>query len=1529
LSDTAHTNDEQTAAKPRRSLASRLFRLTALTGLVFLLLFAGGIGFTETASFRSLLRDFLTETADSTLNASLSIESIDGNIFSGWKLSGVRLADEHGSIAEIRSIVLRYNLFRLPWKVANIRELTLNAPRVYVTRAEGRDWNIDTMLRPSAEDEDTTSTPFDWDIRVEHLRILDGMLLVYDSSSAGPLRRDRLDSRHMKLTDINLALSAQITGDEKRVSIDRFSFSNAFGEVALRNLAGDILLTTHSASVDDLSLQTARSGFILSAAVDSVDILGGFDSDRMADLPIRVELDAPNVVLRDLQYFLPSLDILGSSARLALDAEGSLRSLDIAELRLEAERSSIAFTGRLRDILDGADMSIDVTSDDTRIHGQDIPLLLPGIPVLDLEGIDTAEFTLLRFTGKPLNFEAAMDMTSGAGAASGRIALDITGEDLVYDGMVRTRELDLSRLLRSSALSSSLTLQAAVKGRGTRIGDIVAQLNVRADSSRYQRYLADNLRLSVDVRRDSLTLDLSSRLGGSSVDCGGGMSFRSDSVTGFRISGSAETLDLAKLLNDDEFSSALTFGFHADGDGVDLGSASGSVEVAFAPSRFREIDIERDTFRVVLKQGADDAEYLLLQSQYADARIDGRFDFPRFFSYLAVQADSISAAMEQFAFAPDSLSAEGSTPFREPGTVDQDSRDAVARDTAAFMDVFYSISLKNPERIARYFDARTFLVRGTYRGNIHGGYDGFSVDGQLQLSDFYLVDSTRTLLAAGVRCNYDIRNLQLENPLQNVTVDLRFSASDMHLNGLRLSRTAVEFAYADARPSLRVRSMVDTLLQLDLQAAAEFRDYGFDVQFPVLRMLYLKQDWRNEESARLRIDSTGVAVQQFALRHGPMRLSLSGTRSFTGENDFTLYGDSLDVGMVEYLATGDDEARAGRSFAGNAFVEASVGGTDAAPLMAAEVYIDSLGYRGMHFGEIVLEARYFDRQLELYSELDYDQPDGTQEKVFFLSGTVPADISFSNEESAENAEDDQDASLRLRMREFPLALIEDFLGFFSPLNGTAFGDVTVSGTAQSPSFDGYLTISNARGRFVFNNMEYLLNLRIEAVEQNIRIIKAAVENVPSDWREGRLSASGSISTDAFAIDEFDLAVEGKLKVLQPASRSTLRALFGDLYISTGAEELTYTGRLDRSRLTGNLVVERGNLTFPLEQSGTGVNEYDAIKYVVVDDTTRQVVSSLSAGRFGRLASGTGDDGAGQAQERSVLDGLSYDLRLSTDGRLVVRIPFSVLQEELNAALEFDDLKVSSFGGDGMTFVGEVQLGPESSFLFLGKRLSADGSLYFTRDPMNPDLDLQAVYSDYYINPETEVNRKVYVVLKITGTKNKPKLEWDLRWDAVDGEPVAAAGDVQSDASSFLIFGVFASDISANEGESSSLAAKSPELVNQLGSSIASTAVTQLFNRLGFEDVIKRIDFSGIGTENSRVKLTSEIGQSIITYDGKIDNYRSSNLTVEFPLSRIVGVPWLNQVIQISRITTNNGVDNPAQPTEYSVWELKILQRFSF
>lgn len=1521
----------------------RLLRLLAFTGIALVVLLAALIGFSETGTFRSMLRDFIVDAADSSLNAHLTIETIEGNLFAGWKLSGVKLADADGTVAEIESIVLRYDIFSAPWKRITIKELTLNAPRISITKAEGRDWNINTLVRPT--EEDSTSTPFDWVIVAENIRIIDGRLLVYDSTQTGPFRRDRLDTQHMLLEKLNLALSATITPDEKLLSLNQGSWFNALGDVSMLNLSGDVALREDAASVNGLSVQTDRSAFIISVSVEGADLFGELDTEVLRSMRMKVGLDAPMVDVHDLQFFFSSLDFLGSNGSLELEAEGTLDELNIKHLQIDELESSLVFSGTLRNILDGSKMYIDVASKNTVIKGTDVPLILPGFPLMDVSGLGTAHFTKLSFRGQPLLFDAELDVESDAGAAAGKITLDVTGDRLVYDGELRTRGIDMSKALNNPLLRSDINVHATLKGSGTRLGSITAVLKLQADSTRFQRYLANSLTMSVDVRSDSLSFEVSSALGHSALRADGSMSFLTDSVTGFRIAAEAQKLDLAKVLDDDAFSSDLTFALKANGDGIDLSTVSGAVEVVFSQSRLKNIQIDPDTFRLQMRQLAGQPELLLLESQYADARLVGQFDLPRFGTYISRQLDSLDAAISAYAFRPDSSHTDLPGQMRGRRSASRGEGNSLAPwnsvsrksvridrvapvDTTDFMDVQYSLTLKKPDRIARYFDASTFLVRGTWTGKVVGGMNGFDVGGEIALSDFYYVDSVRTWLAAGVRCTYDLRNLRLEKTLEQLAMSLRFSATDMNVGGLRLSRTQVQLDWRDSAPSLRVRSMIDTLAQIDVQSSAQYADHILDITTPRLQVIYRGNTWENRKDINIRLDSTGIAVRQFDLGHDGMQFSLSGKRSPEGKNNFTVYADSIDIATLEYLLTGDAAALNGESFSGIGFVEANISGNDSAPLLAADVYVDSLGYRGAHFGEMSVEARYNNQKLEAYSELTYETQEGKNEKVFFVSGSIPISISFGEEQKISK---ESSANLRLQMREFPLALIEEFLGLFSPLSGTANGDITVTGTAGDPSFNGILTVSDGHGRFVYNNMEYDLGLRIEAVDQDIRIVDLSVENIASDWEDGRMTATGTISTEAFSIGEFNLSVNGRLKVLKFASRSAMRALYGDLYVSTGSPELTYSGRLDRSKLLGEIIVEQGNLIFPLEESAGAVNKYADITYITVDDTTQQRITSLSAGRFAGLSgSNSSGDGEAHVPERSVLAGLSYDLTMRTTGRLRLEIPFSVLQEELNAQLDVNNLKVNNWGGKGIKFVGEVTLGQDSYYIFFGKRMTASGSLRFTRDPQNPDLDLTAIYSDTYVDPRTQVSRRVYITLRITGTKKVPQLAYDMRWDEPNGESITSAGDVQSDAFSFILFGIFTKDIGGSDGRRNSLVEKSPELISQqITSSLASSAATQFLSRVGLDNYIKRVDFAGLGSQDTRVKLTSEIGRAIITYDGKINDLQSSNWSVDFPLSRVLGIPWTNLLVQISRKTLNESYESTTQSQQSSVWELKILQRFTF
>jgi len=169
----------------------------------------------------------------------------------------------------------------------------------------------------------------------------------------------------------------------------------------------------------------------------------------------------------------------------------------------------------------------------------------------------------------------------------------------------------------------------------------------------------------------------------------------------------------------------------------------------------------------------------------------------------------------------------------------------------------------------------------------------------------------------------------------------------------------------------------------------------------------------------------------------------------------------------------------------------------------------------------------------------------------------------------------------------------------------------------------------------------------------------------------------------------------------------------------------------------------------------------------------------------------------------------------------------------------------------------------------------------------------------------------------------------MRWDDADGPPVSSGGDIESDAFSFVALGVFAKDLSSTEGGRNVLGDRTPQLANALLSPLASSAATQFVEKAGLRDIIKRVDFSDLSTQDRRVKLTSEIGQSIISYDGKINNLESSNVSIDFPLSRMLGIPWVNLVIQISRKTIDQTLQSGTQAQEYSIYELRILQRFSF
>lgn len=1470
--------------------------------------------------FRRWLRSTIINQVDENLNASIQLGDIHGNIFTGLTIDSVVFATQRGPLIKSKRIMIRYDIFQLPYKYLRLNEITFHNAELFLQRSASGQWNFSNLLKDTTASKES---PFkDWTLILSNFRLNDCRIVVYDSTIAEQSEKNRFSFTHINLKQINLALSAALSDNEKKVSINQFSFENSLGEFSLNNLSGDVTLTPNHFSIENLSIQTPRSAIQISASLDSLDVLKKFSFLDLASKPMRVNLSAPKIDMRDLQTFLPSLDILGSKASLFLTADGSLHALSVNDLQLDTPESEIAFKGEIRDIEKGSDLVIRVYTEKCKINPRELPQILPGITLPDFSNVGEVSFKKLIFDGQPRVFKSQIEMTSASGDVEGVIKLDFTHEQMQYDAQLTTKSIDLRKILNKENLFSELNVRAEIKGSGIHPGSMVTSAKITADSSRYSRYFFNRLQVTASADNNNIALELNSSMGNSSLATTARWGFVRDSITSFNLIGDAASIDIARILNNDSLNSNLSFHVEAQGDGIDINKSSGTVFLLMNQSQFQNISIEKDTITLDIDQKNLRTKNITLKTKYADLVVNGSYDIQRFMDFITMSNDSVRRGIDLLAMKKDSVGNHQNHRERTNRYVSH-IKQQETYDTSRFMDVKYSLSLKKPELIAKYFGVQSFLMRGTYEGSVSGGLKSMNLNGNLRFSDFYIVDTSFSYLGAGLSLRYSITDLSPIQFINQLHVDINLSAQDIELNGPHFKNTTMRLQFADKKARISFRGLYDTSLSLTMDSDVRLVDTSYSIEISRLNLDYLGSVWKNASPVRAQVFRDRVLLNDCELAKDNMLVRIDAAKIFGGTNDLNLVAKNLQLSEVEFLITANKAALDGLSFNGVSSLEVHVQGSDANPVMSLYIALDSISYKNFFIGNLTAEGTYSNQRLEVFSEMYYQRGKEEPKQIMFVSGILPIDLSFTR--GAERILK-KSASLSVRMNDFPLAILEKFIGLFNQLEGTANADITMTGTEENFQYSGALTIDKAKGLFKLNNIPYILSARIEPQQNSIFIREFSIQNEQQDYPDGKLVTTGKIDLKNFNIDDFSLMMKGRLKVLRTASRMATKVIYGDLYVSTGDEGLTYTGSLHASRFIGKLHLTRGNLILPLEKGTAGAEKNVDISYLVVDDTTKVKSSSLSAGILKKRKSVLGrtieDENGSVQRSRSILDGLAYDLTLSTDGPVRITMPFnSLTQEELNAQLVVDQLKVNNWGGHGK-FEGEVKLAGDSYYLFFGKKFQASGSLLFTGSPLDPELNLTAVYIDYHLNQETKENRKIYVILNITGTKARPTVSFDIRQDAIDGTRLTL-GDVQSDAISFIMTGSFTNELTSSE--KGKLLDKAQGLSSTLASSLLSSAVSGFLQNAGLGAVVNRVEVSGITSTDPRLKLTTEIGRAVITYDGKITDLGSSDIKIEIPIS----VGFANFILEISRRTSNTTIEGGITPQESSIYEAKILYRITF
>ena len=471
-----------------RHVPAALFKATAIVLLGLFGTVAGSIAAVFlTPAGRGLAGRTLSEQLDQLVQGDIEIGAVGGPLWSGLEIERILIRDTAGAIVlEARRLAAGYRPLDLIAGRIVLHDVILDGLRLTLEQRRDGRWNFSTLFRATEDDTVASVPPL---VRLERVEIFDGRLRVlrpWDPPES---------ARTPRLAAIALAEARRQpgrvieTGPEGYRSVVTFDrFGGRFPLLRVSTPAGDPLL----AQVDSLAIRISEPSVDLRDAVGRVELAGDTLTLDLHDVTLPasrvagkgtiglgrsgtrfdLEVDAPQVALRDLRGLVPGLPDLAGRAHAVLRTRSNGR-LGVAVTGLDARGHRGRATGRLTAVTGGG-QGLGFEDLDLELFGVDPQAFrgwLDTIPIYGtLDGHVTADGPLAALTvdvdviyrdsrvaGRPANHISAFGRLRIGGPAG--VAFDTL--------TVRGSDLDLAtvtELLPSNPLVGRATIDGELTG---------------------------------------------------------------------------------------------------------------------------------------------------------------------------------------------------------------------------------------------------------------------------------------------------------------------------------------------------------------------------------------------------------------------------------------------------------------------------------------------------------------------------------------------------------------------------------------------------------------------------------------------------------------------------------------------------------------------------------------------------------------------------------------------------------------------------------------------------------------------------------------------------------------------------------------------------------------------------------------------------------------------------------------------------------------------------------------------------------
>jgi len=472
--------------------------------LIALILIAGVI--TQSSFFRDWLKDFALSELNNNLDAELSIEQIEGNLYSNLELQDVLFTSGFDTIAAVPMINLSYDILALLDNEIIVHELNIHDPKINLLQDSKGTWNISKVMSPDSTDFEVDTLvsddegPFPFTIVIESFGIMNANAKIGSNEKMLP----------ETITDLNINIGGIYSADMLQINLDSLSFYTEKPDLVLNKLSLDFTQNKNELLVQNLHLSTGRN------YIESQAKYHPYEKNH-------VKIASKNLDLREFEFMLPDIKLkmnpdisfVSNFTKDSLEFEINIAD---GEEKLSVIGASENYTS-LFDSINNSRMTfnLDLIINSISIHewlDEDIPesqisgqieLIGSFSELADLEAKIAGEFHDLKFQNYDAEF-LEINADYRAGDVEGDIQLFSKSADIdlrldieklmtepVYQGSIFVTHLDLEKLLNKDDLESDINFNLHFEGEKIKPPENRIAFNIALSESYFNDLAIDTL----------------------------------------------------------------------------------------------------------------------------------------------------------------------------------------------------------------------------------------------------------------------------------------------------------------------------------------------------------------------------------------------------------------------------------------------------------------------------------------------------------------------------------------------------------------------------------------------------------------------------------------------------------------------------------------------------------------------------------------------------------------------------------------------------------------------------------------------------------------------------------------------------------------------------------------------------------------------------------------------------------------------------------------------------------------------------